>query len=710
MVEGREARSDCAARPGLEEWRSFNYCQIGLLTGEGRVSVLGAIQPTSSALTAAVWVDLFPWLDDYVSDRAAQLERLAEPSDWWLADSPAVTASETDLETILGELADLFVAHHKTLALAEAFPKVPTAFPVTALDAGPVATTTIQRAINAGTVAPLLRMTAGELFAVRGTGEETVAEVAYALLRISVRADPWQGTESLDVDEGNPALEQLLGDLTAFAQWRQLRGLRDRPLLTVVLDDESPAAIQEIATRISAITPEDFPDRKIGDPVAEVERLISTFTEAERTVLDRRLLAREPETLSRVALALHVSKGRASGIESGMKRKFLAACDFGTAAGTLLASIRMDMRPVARLDRLIERHPELAAPVSSFEVPLWFALDRFDDIFEVTDGWAAAPNVRAAKQHTVDLLAELADEEGSATTAEIAAVLGMPPEECAAWLNWCAIPLPTENSPVAEHGPSSDERPGGLIEEAADDASVAVAGAAVPLEVPVGILDAVATEPIPFSLPVAQPTEVGSPGADPGAPAKGGQTPRRRERRPAAPERTRGLYRTADGWRYRLVLTLDHLRGSGFAIPGGVATAVGCAPGTTATLDSRLGPQTVRFTGMQPTCGTIRRFLAELDSDPGDVVFLLFDDDGSFDIQPAPRVARSGRPLDHALATIGRTTPSISRDAGLRALAVAIGLAEDAGPARILEAYGARAHDPVLPYLQTICAAEDHVG
>lgn len=704
------------------------------------MSVIGATRPTS-ALSTSMWVELFPWLDDYVSDRAAHLERLAEPSDWWLADSPAVTASETDVEAILKALADLFVAHHKVLVLSDAFPKVPVAFPVVALDAGPVATTTIHRAANADTVTRLLQLTAGELFAVRGTGEETVADVVRALLRISVRADPWQGVEVAEVGEGNPALDQLLGDLTALAQWRQVRGLRTRPLLAVALDDESPAAIQEIANRITAITPEDFPEGNIGDPVAEVERLIATFNEAESTVLERRLLACEPETLGRVALGLHVSKGRASGIESGMKRKFLAACDFGTATGTLLASIRMDMRPVAHLDRLIERHPELAAPVSTSGVPLWLALDRFDDIFEVTDGWAAAPDVRVAKQRTVDLLAELADEAGPASAGDLAAVFGMPVAECTAWLQWCALPIPTVDhvGPDGVH-PEHTE----LVHPDLDPAGVDYAGSRQPTiarsadEYSAPAVDSSNRLPAPQETPILAPIErYDAPGADRPFPAPAptatsrptsgiGSAPtedsptetpptrtpptRRRERRPAAPERTRGLYRSSEGWRYRLVLTLDHLRGSGFAIPGGVAAAVGCPPGAAVSLDSRLGPQAVRFTGMQPTCGTIRRFLAELDSDPGDVVFLYFGDDGSFDVQPAPRVTRAGRPLDQALATIGRTTPITGRAAGLRLLAAAILLPEDAALQQIMNAYRNRANDPVLEYIETVCAVEDYAG
>ncbi|CAM2835037.1 hypothetical protein SKPI104516_05315 [Skermania piniformis] len=583
---------------------------------------------TPDELIATTWVELFPWLDDYVSDRAVPLERLAEPSDWWLADTPAVTGAEADLEKILAELADLYVVDQKARTFAEAFPMVDAALPVTALRLEPVALTAVRRRCPGYSIAPLLDLTAGELFVVRGIGEQTVTEIVFGLLLVSVLRSPAAGAPS---DPDSPAvLDQIGIDLAALAHWQQRRGERHRPLIEVHLDDEPPAEVQDVVRRITAITAADFPDYDPGDPVAELERLIAGFDEPRAEVLRGRLMAEPPERIGAVAIRLHLSKGRVRSLESEIKQRFLRTCDFGTAAGALLASIRADMRPVAHLDRLISAHPVLAAPVPSVGVPLWFALDRFDDIFEVTDDWAAAPNVSAARLRTAEVLVDLTDDDGTVQPDELAGVFAMPVVELRRWLSWCELP-------------------------AGDEVVLAGARAA-------------------------------------------GSSRGTKPRAATAPARTRGLYRYPGGWRYRLTVTPDHLRGFGFAVSSGVADAFGCAPGTSRTLTSRLGPQVVRYTGPQPTCGTISRFLRELGSVAGDVVFLEVADDDRFDVLlPA---ADPGTQLGAALVAIGHRAPDCAPADAVGQLAAAVGLPGETRPRTILSAYRDRAADPVIDHLE----------
>ena len=46
-----------------------------------------------------------------------------------------------------------------------------------------------------------------------------------------------------------------------------------------------------------------------------------------------------------------------------------------------------------------------------------------------------------------------------------------------------------------------------------------------------------------------------------------------------SPAETRRLFRHADGWRLRITVTRDHLRGSGFPVPAAVPTIVNCGEG-----------------------------------------------------------------------------------------------------------------------------------
>src|SRR5207253_2283682 len=96
------------------------------------------------------------------------------------------------------------------------------------------------------------------------------------------------------------------------------------------------------------------------------------------------------------------------------------------------------------------------------------------------------------------------------------------------------------------------------------------------------------------------------------------------------PEQTRRLYRSGNVWRYRTAVTAEHLRGSSFAVPAGLAVAAGCARGESVELESHLGVQAVRWSGAQPTFGTIRRFLRELSAVVGEDILLELWQDGTF--------------------------------------------------------------------------------
>lgn len=103
----------------------------------------------------------------------------------------------------------------------------------------------------------------------------------------------------------------------------------------------------------------------------------------------------------------------------------------------------------------------------------------------------------------------------------------------------------------------------------------------------------------------------------------------------ADPAESPDLYVTEDGWRLLTTVNFDHLRGSGFGVPRGVATILELPVLQKRLLDSPLGEQFVGNTRTGMSVGTIRRFLQELGSEEGDRVWVTFDRDGCFDVQPA---------------------------------------------------------------------------
>lgn len=693
------------------------------------------------------WVKLLPWLDEYVSKKAAVLEQLAPDPDWWFSQTPLETRDDVDLPGLRDKLARIFVARHPNLLFANAFPLVSDSLPLSALALGVRETATLERLLTHGTVGTLLMHSVADLLAVRGTGHSTVEEIVKALLTASlVRQHDTMETLGGDYSEHLPSVfRQLLEDLGQLAQWRRIRGRDGNPLLTLNIEDGAPEEIQELAARISALTPADLP-RPVPRPDAlhELESHLHDLDGHELIVLQLRTLAVEPLTQSEVAELMGLSQPAVSHIERSVKARLADTFVYGTAVGNLLASMRVEIQPVAALGRLLKLYPEIDQPVPSMNTPFWLALDRIDDYFEVTDGWAAAPGVRDAKLHTRTLLEEVGSISGVVELMALTDVSSMPFDELVDWLHYCGyqiledrvitrrrrigdyaasvleiigkpmtsveiLALMSENrAPLSVYNAlCGDERfvrigrdTWGLHEWTATDSGAA--GHQIRLEIDPAMSEQV--DPAAEAPPSSGPTTA----IGPQRTSRSGSTVDkivsrqvrgRVQGRP--PEETRQLYRDGDLWRYRLEVTSDQLRGSGFSIPSGVATAAGCDYDGVRELSSRLGTQVVRWTNSRPSMGTIRRFLVDLDVGEGDAAFLEFRPDGSFDVVRTAQLDVESAPLRRALALIGRLDAATVPESDIpRTLADAIALRGEDRPRRILSAFRARGEDDVSELLE----------
>ncbi|MER2223325.1 MAG: hypothetical protein ABS976_17220, partial [Rhodococcus sp. (in: high G+C Gram-positive bacteria)] len=290
---------------------------------------LGVNSLPANELSQTLWVDLFPWLDDYVSDRAALLEPLAPSPDWWFSEAPSFTVLEVDLEKVLSELASLYIAHHAAAVLRESFPLLGEDLPLEALSLDTRAVTALSRLTTDKAIGGLLTHTTAEIFGVRGTSEQTVHDIVLNLLVCAVMTTPLARVEAAEEAGAPPAITALLDDLAQLAMWRRVRGQDSRPLVTVEIDDESPASIQEVAARISALTPNDLPDTDRTDAMDEIDNLFSQLDERESLVLRERIVARVPQRRGAIGARLGVGSGRVGQIEADVKAKLNAACGFG---------------------------------------------------------------------------------------------------------------------------------------------------------------------------------------------------------------------------------------------------------------------------------------------------------------------------------------------------------------------------------------------
>ncbi|GAB3085071.1 exonuclease domain-containing protein [Corynebacterium aquatimens] len=102
------------------------------------------------------------------------------------------------------------------------------------------------------------------------------------------------------------------------------------------------------------------------------------------------------------------------------------------------------------------------------------------------------------------------------------------------------------------------------------------------------------------------------------------------------PQDYRDLYWRDGAWHLLVAVGHDHLRGSGFPVPRGVAGIYSVPVGGEVSVPSRLGDQFIRVNKLkQASVSTVRRFLHDMGTNEGERVWLRFAPD-NFDVLPAP--------------------------------------------------------------------------
>ncbi|UYP20129.1 hypothetical protein OED52_06190 [Rhodococcus sp. Z13] len=671
-------------------------------------------------LDSRLWVELMPWLDRYGSARTAALEALTSQKRWWETESPAETAEHSEIPELCAELAHIYVGDHPELRFADGLLREDEV-PVAALDLGPAASTLVARLPHAPTTAELFTRSPADLLAVRGADRDAVEEIVCAALVATTLREP----ATLEADPRAskvPAAGLLLDDLAALARWHLLRGLEDAPLLHAEIGEGAPEEVQDAAARIRALTARDLPVPAPADPIAELVDYLQSLPPTERDALRRRVVGKvdDPGTPS--------------------------TFPFGTAVGDLLAALRAEVRPVASFDRIVREHSVLTRTVPGLDAPLWKVLDRLDDRFEVADGWIAVPDLPDAEKQTRGLLSEFESPNGVVEPAAVKDVWSLPDGEFEEWMRYCGTttfegrvltpadglagraaqvlevlgdPLSAEEI-IARSGINADAHT--LTAELADDERFVLdddrwalaTWAADPVtavrnriarlvdaQLGVAELDKVVAALVERFGISEDSARTFAAGGDFEL-VEGTVRRRRRTRVPVgAPERTRRLYRIGDAWRLRIPATRDHLRGAEFTVPSAVAALAGCAPGHHVVLASRLGGQTLRWTGAAPALSSIRRFLEDVGVEEGNELLLEIRADARFDVLPLRTVADNAEPLRKALSLIGHTEPeTVPEDGIAAALASAIGLDGESRARRILSAYRGRREAEVVALLE----------
>ena len=698
------------------------------------------------------WADAFPWLAG--AGGAAGASWRGQPVD------------DTDLasrQAHLAQISELAMERLTQWTIGQIFPGLSPDLNLLATELPARAKTALTR-FGCGMSGDLMAVTLEDVLGWRQVGVGTVDAILQALADASTSAAtppvsqghvPAAGVTSPFDKVGMPDwMSSLVDDLSSVATWYSTIGVASQPLLGSTLPTGTPPEVVKARQRIEALRAIDILDESEAnlDVAGLFDDALGRLAPRAVEVLGSRLFADQAVTLDQLGQMYGVTRERIRQIEGKSRGAMLSFVSEEGPLAAVAESARDLIGTIRPLAELLELIPALGATVESVGQPAWRLLDRLDDTYEIVDGWCVVPTMTEAELVTQKLLDELANQFGVVRLDEVNLIETNHPERLpeltTAWLTHCgyivdgvfaltrtssvgdyaAAVLSIEGSPLSVqeivdrfvHARSTGstrnamgiderfervDRDRWALKEWGLDAysgirsvireQVARAGGKARLD------DLI--EYITARFSVTSSSVIAYAAAAPFMTRDGVVQLAGDVSSHTAPERTRRLFRHKDGWAYRVRITTDHLRGSGSVAPKAVATILDLSAGQSVQLHSPLGPQSVAWTGIQPSFGTIRRFLMEEDIPVGTEAFLVIHDDRRFTFEQARELVDN--PLVNALSLIG-VPPVFDRQAARHALATAIRLPEDSPVASIIGGYRSRGDEDVA---DLVLAARDYL-
>jgi hypothetical protein len=171
------------------------------------------------------------------------------------------------------------------------------------------------------------------------------------------------------------------------------------------------------------------------EAIAELKAVTGAVTYGELATLRRRLWADEEDAYRWSGQYLPTAPEQRREIEAEFETRVRHAIAGNGPLGVWCARLRSETAPAVRFARLLAHHPALDYPVIVPNVAAWRVLAHFGGVFEVADGWAAAPDLDSAMVITRSAVSDLAGR----TAAEVLAAAGftMADDELLGWLAHC---------------------------------------------------------------------------------------------------------------------------------------------------------------------------------------------------------------------------------------------------------------------------------
>lgn len=688
------------------------------------------------------WADAFPWIPSKAADR--DWERGA----WW-----DWSIDDTDLasrSSVVGDIVSLIIDRLGKWPLGDVLPGLPSEVQLAKLDL-PVRAKNVLYREQIHTGADITEIPVEALLEFRNAGVGTVAAILRELVEVSssqaqasVTSEESSAETSNTVETPSPWLGGLLQDLESLAEWRQLVGLGDTGVLSELPLGAPDGAVQA-RKRLLELSADDVLPSSAANVADYLDGAIHALDERYQAILAKRLFAWRPLTLEQMGKEFGVTRERVRQLEVKARGRLNDIVTGDTPVSRVAHFVRTQIRGVRPLEELLAEAPALAVEVVTVGQPAWRVLDVLDDAYEIADGWCAEPSFEAARRDTAVFLDELADGYGVVRLADV--TLSEDDAGSLPWLkDWliylgyevrdqfvllkttslndmAAAILSIEGAPLTFdelHRKVGRGAPGSLRNQVSTDPIFTkvdrehFALTEWGLEGYTNIRGEIGKllEQADGELPLATVVEslvsrfgvsansvavyAGSPPFqvmngivrhDTGQLAGAGKNPAKVQR----------YYRRGDDWLYRTTVSFDHLRGSGWPASTALATILRMVPGEYAELPSRLGTQKFSYKNHQPSFGSIKRFLEDMDLGISDEIFLVFKADGSFDVEKLPDAPTDK--MAQALRLVGADM-SLDVAAAIAALGSAIKFAADADIVSIAQGYKARReqqiHDLIL--------------
>ncbi|WP_411556989.1 sigma factor-like helix-turn-helix DNA-binding protein [Plantibacter sp. MPB07] len=577
-------------------------------------------------------------------------------------------------------------------------------------------------------------------------GRGSVLTLIKEVLRVAGQSGP---ASEYEVSEAPAAWRgQLEAAVLEVAEWYTSIGQPDRILGRLEGVSSEPARIEAARSRILALSAREVADA--GDRILE-EKLGHIFASRparDLLILRNRSFATKPLGLRELGEILGVSRQRVQQMEERALREVAIEIDSDFRLTELSQAIRDSIGSILPGSVLFAEFPVILREIKEIDRTAWRILQRLNGAYTSQDGWFGRPSVSENVVNTraiVDSQIDHAATRVESVTESIGGYLGAAGSEWLQdWLTYCgyvnfegyliretagiservAIVLEAAGEPLSSeeiHKRLGIERTVTATKNVltADDrfarsnrGSWALRGWGLPEYRSIrNMIEAeieraggcVSLSELTHNLSVGHnvnPRSVASyASAHPFKTERGMTRLLKSDEIQSAGRsiwRTPKLHRGLDVWILRVVLTADHLRGSGTTLPAGLARALGVERGASRVFVTDSGDQLVSWKGPQPTLGSIRRLVGGDHLD--DEVFLTFSDDGSFTVG---RRRDALTPIDEILASVGLPSHD-GVSSPWSALALSIGLSPTTEVAAIVAELRIRRDDDLADVLESI--------